>query len=117
MFASSRSNALIGECRVPKGVFVGIKESRKRAILVRFVVVMATKTNKTAQLKSSKASQTLYISLRQKLDDLGYNQLLSNDSAPLVERLLNDLLRARDSYSALKRINDQLAQVCFSVMF
>ena len=61
----------------------------------------------------AKTSQTLYVSLRQKLDDLGYNLFLSNDSTPLVEKIVADLVNAKETCDRIAKENQQLVQVGF----
>ncbi|KAI9560410.1 hypothetical protein GHT06_014427 [Daphnia sinensis] len=52
---------------------------------------MGTQSHPPSNLRS-KTSYSLYVSLRHQLDDLGYNNYLSNDSVPLVDKLVKDLL-------------------------
>ena len=59
------------------------------------IVTMGTQNNPPSNLRS-KSSFSLYVSLRQQLDDLGYNNYLSNDSVPLVDKLLRDLLQYKE---------------------
>lgn len=47
-------------------------------------------------ISQRKASYSQYVSVRQRLDDLGYTGVLSNDSVPLVEKLLEDLVRYKE---------------------
>ena len=57
------------------------------------------------------ASCSQYVSVRQRLDDLGYTGYLANDSVPLVDRLLNDLIRGKEQNNLLaakQKANDQL---------
>ena len=44
----------------------------------------------------SKPSLSQYVSVRQRLDELGYNSYLSNDSVPLVDKLLTDLIHYKE---------------------
>lgn len=53
---------------------------------------MGTQSHPPSNLRS-KTSYSLYVSLRHQLDDLGYNNYLSNDTVPLVDKLVKDLLR------------------------
>lgn len=52
-------------------------------------------------------SEAKFVSLRKRLDQLGYRQSLSVDSVPLAERLLGDLLHTTES---LKDVRVQLGQ-------
>ncbi|XP_032794482.2 centrosomal protein of 135 kDa isoform X1 [Daphnia magna] len=52
---------------------------------------MGTQSHPPSNLRS-KTSYSLYVSLRHQLDDLGYNNYLSNDTVPLVDKLVKDLL-------------------------
>jgi hypothetical protein len=57
------------------------------------------------------ASCSQYVSVRQRLDDLGYTGYLANDSVPLVDRLLHDLIRSKEQNNLLaakQKANDQL---------
>ena len=54
-----------------------------------------------------KSSYSQYISVRQKLDDLGYNKFLSNDSVDLVDRLLNDLLLTKKRCGEIAQSKEQ----------
>jgi hypothetical protein len=67
------------------------------ACLVRIfsIVTMGTQNNPPSNLRS-KSSFSQYVSLRQQLDDLGYNNYLSNESVPLVDKLLRDLLQYKE---------------------
>lgn len=56
-------------------------------------------TNSGRLNKAPASSYSQYVIVRQRLDDLGYNSYLSNDSVQLVEKLLNDLVRFRDFHS------------------
>lgn len=56
------------------------------------------------------ASCSQYVSVRQRLDDLGYTAYLANDAVPLVDQLLNDLLRSKEQNNLLaakQKTNDQ----------
>ena len=46
--------------------------------------------------------------LKKKLEALRYSQALSPDSTPLVEKLLNDYIKATEAFNKLKKMNDQL---------
>lgn len=59
---------------------------------------MGTQRNPPSNLRS-KPSFSQYVSVRQRLDDLGYNCYLSNDSVPLVDKLLSDLLHYKEQCS------------------
>jgi hypothetical protein len=48
-------------------------------------------------------SEAKFVSLRKRLDQLGYRQSLSLDSLPLVEKLFGDLLHTTDSLKAAKQ--------------
>lgn len=52
-------------------------------------------------------SEAKFVSLRKRLDQLGYRQSLGVDSVPLAERLLGDLLHTTES---LKEVRLQLGQ-------
>lgn len=54
-----------------------------------------------------KMSEAKFVSLRKRLDQLGYRQSLSVDSVPLAERLLGDLLHTTES---LKDVRLQLGK-------
>lgn len=53
-------------------------------------VTMGTRRNLSSCHKQ-KSTYSQYVSLRQRLDDLGYHSFLSNDSISLVEKLVADL--------------------------
>ena len=44
--------------------------------------------------------------LKRKLEALRYNTNLSVNSTPLVEKLLNDYLKATEAFNKLKKMND-----------
>jgi hypothetical protein len=46
--------------------------------------------------------------LKKKLEALRYLQPISIDSASLVERLLNDYLKATEAFNKLKNMNEDL---------
>ena len=48
-------------------------------------------------------SQKNYLLLKKRLDALHYCQNLTIDSASLVERLLNDLIKTTEGYQNLKK--------------
>ena len=52
-------------------------------------------------------SEAKFVSLRKRLDQLGYRQSLSVDSVPLAERILGDLLHTTES---LKDVRLQLSK-------
>ena len=52
-------------------------------------------------------TETKFISLRKRLDQLGYKQPLSVDSLPLVEKVFGDLLHTTES---LKKAKLQLSK-------
>ncbi len=60
-------------------------------------VTMATKGRNIASRSAAKTSHALYVGVRQKLDDLGIDLFLSTDSTPLVARLLDELVKARQA--------------------
>ena len=65
------------------------------------------------------ASCSQYVSVRQRLDDLGYTGFLANDSVPLVERLLNDLIRSKEQNNLLaakQKASDQFQRKVLSLL-
>jgi len=58
-----------------------------------------------------KSSYSQYISVRQKLDDLGYDSFLSNESVALVDKLLCDLLHWKRSCGENKEAAEQWKKV------
>ena len=46
-----------------------------------------------------------YLALKKRLDSLRYCEPLSLESAPLVEKLLNDLLKTTEGFQQLKKLN------------
>ena len=46
--------------------------------------------------------------LKKKLEALRYSHNLSVDSTPLVEKLLNDYLKATEAFNKLKKMNESL---------
>lgn len=72
-------------------------------------------TRNDSQNPILKSSYSHYISVRQKLDDLGYDNFLSNESVTLVDRLLCDLLHwkrgcaeNKEAAEQWKRVNTEL---------
>ena len=63
---------------------------------------MATTYNNPVKRKPNSCSQ--YVSVRQRLDDLGYTGFLANDSVPLVDRLLSDLIRSKEENNLLTKL-------------
>jgi len=49
-----------------------------------------------------------FLLLKKRLDALHYVQPFSADSASLVERLLNDLIKTTEGFQTLKKANDEL---------
>ena len=49
-----------------------------------------------------------YTQLKKKLEALRYNQPLTPESSLLVEKLLNDYLKATEAFNKLKKMNDGL---------
>jgi len=48
--------------------------------------------------------------LKKRLDALHYSQPFTPDSANLVERLFNDLIKITEAFQALKKNNDEISQ-------
>lgn len=61
-------------------------------------VTMGTQHN-GLPTRPNKSSYSQYVIVRQQLDDLGYNAYLSNESVPLVERLVRDLIRCKEFHA------------------
>lgn len=75
---------------------------------------MGTQSNPPSNLRS-KPSFSQYVSVRQRLDDLGYNCYLSNDSVPLVDKLLNDLIHYKEQCLGIQK-SSTAKQVPFSCL-
>ena len=73
-------------------------------------------TRKDSQNPILKSSYSHYISVRQKLDDLGYDNFLSNESVTLVDRLLCDLLHWKRGCAENKEAAEQWKRVSFNFM-
>ena len=59
--------------------------------------------DRTAGRCAATMSEAKFVSLRKRLDQLGYRQSLSVDSLPLVEKIFGDLLHTTDSLKAAKQ--------------
>lgn len=68
-------------------------------------------TRKDSLNPKLKSSYSHYISVRQKLDDLGYDHFLSNDSVALVDKLLSDLLHWKRNSAENKDAAEQWKKV------
>lgn len=53
-----------------------------------------------------------YIVIRKHLDELGYQQPLSLETVPLVERLLADLVKTTESLYHYKNVAQTAIEVC-----
>lgn len=62
-------------------------------------LAMGTRKN-LSSCQKQKSTYSQYVSLRQRLDDLGYHSFLSNDSIPLVEKLVADLEHYKEQCAA-----------------
>ena len=51
---------------------------------------------------TSSIAEQKYISLRKRLDQLGYRQTLGIESLPLIEKLFNDLIHTTESLKKAK---------------
>lgn len=65
---------------------------------------MGTRRN-LPSCQKQKSTYSQYVSLRQRLDDLGYHSFLSNDSIPLVEKLVADLEHYKELCTAQGKPN------------
>ena len=55
-------------------------------------------------------SEKKFLLLKKRLDALHYCQPFTIDSASLIERLLNDLIKTTEGFQSLKKINEELKQ-------
>ncbi|EAS07050.1 centrosomal protein, putative (macronuclear) [Tetrahymena thermophila SB210] len=61
-------------------------------------------------MRNSLFNERKYLLLRKKLDELHYTQPLQIESAELVDKLLNDLLKTSEGFQKLKNKNQELEQ-------
>ncbi|KAL4472081.1 hypothetical protein ABPG72_001079 [Tetrahymena utriculariae] len=61
-------------------------------------------------MRNSLFNERKYLLLRKKLDELHYTQPLQIESAELVDKLLNDLLKTSEGFQKLKNRNQELEQ-------
>ena len=55
-------------------------------------------------------SEKKFLLLKKRLDSLHYCQPFTIDSASLIERLLNDLIKTTEGFQSLKKVNEELKQ-------